>query len=127
MMGMCEAEGSDALGLPGSSEGQVVGLALIFVRILCSECHPSGITYLLKCELISALILFLCSVLPTSLLTSLFPPSFIVGSFIVASDQSFPASMILIIYCRLCRVTTCIPHLGSVFRSVLCIFDKIIF
>lgn len=63
--------------------------------------------------------------LPTSLLTSLFPPSFIVGS--CASDQSFPASMILIIYCRLCRVKTCIPHLGSAFRSVLCIFDKIIF
>lgn len=85
----------------------------------------SGITYLMKCEIISALILFLCSVLPTNLLTSLFPPFFIVGS--CASDQSFPASMILIIYCRLCRVKTCIPRFGSAFRSVLCIFDKIIF
>lgn len=47
MMGMCEAEGSDALGLPGSSEGQVAGLALIFVRILCSECHPSALASLI--------------------------------------------------------------------------------
>lgn len=67
--------------LPGSSEGQVVGLALIFVRILCSESHPSALASLLNCEIISALILFLRSVLPTSPLTSLFPPSFIVGSF----------------------------------------------
>lgn len=47
MIGMCEAEGSDALGLPGSSEGQVGGLAVIFVRILCSECHPSALVSLI--------------------------------------------------------------------------------
>lgn len=43
MIGMCEAEGRDA---PGSSEGQVVGLALIFVRIVCSECHPPALASL---------------------------------------------------------------------------------
>lgn len=128
MIGMCVAEDGVALGLPGRSAGQVVGLALIFVRNYLQQIPPfcSGITHLRKCSVISALVLFLRSVLSTSLLTSLFPPSFIVGSFF-ASDQSFPASMILIIYCRLCRVKSCIPHLGSAFKPVLCIFDKIIF
>lgn len=122
MIGMCEAEDGVALGLPGCSAGASCGSGLD----ICSKFHHSALASLIYWSVNSYQPwFFIHSVLSTRLLTSLFPPPFIVGSR--ASDQSFPASMILIIYCRLCRVKSCIPLLGSAFRPVLCIFDKIIF
>lgn len=47
MIGMCVAEDGVALGLPGRSAGQVVGLALILSGIICSKFHPSALASLI--------------------------------------------------------------------------------